>query len=91
MALKIAVQRVQLPSRSVHVGRSLCPAQLKELDRPFGGMRRLNPSFAPGGEKLLDPTMPEALDHVYSVALHFSLVKREALNANRAEGICPLT
>jgi hypothetical protein len=54
-------------------------------------MRWLNSSFAPGGEKLLDPTMPEALDHVYSVALHFSLVKREALNANRAEGICPLT
>jgi hypothetical protein len=39
-------------------------------------MGRLNPSFASGGEKLLDPTMPEALDHAYSVARHFSLVKQ---------------
>jgi hypothetical protein len=39
-------------------------------------MGRLNSSFAPSSEEFLDPTMPEAPDHVYSVALHFSLVKQ---------------
>jgi hypothetical protein len=43
-------------------------------------MGRSNSSFAFGGEKLLDPTMPEALDHAYSVARHFSLVKQVDLD-----------
>jgi hypothetical protein len=49
--------------------------QLKELNGELGGMGRLNSSFASGSEELFDPTMPEALDHAYSVALQFSLVK----------------
>ena len=39
-------------------------------------MGRLNSSLTSSSEEFLDPTMPEALDHVYSVALHFSLVKQ---------------
>jgi len=76
MALEVAAQGVQSPSWSIHVARDLGPAQLKELNGEFGGMGRLNSSFAPGGEKFLDSTMPEVLDHAYSVALHISLVKQ---------------
>jgi hypothetical protein len=36
----------------------------------------LNSSFTSGGEEALDAVMPEALDHAYSVALHYSGVKR---------------
>jgi hypothetical protein len=39
-------------------------------------MSRLNSSFAPSSEEFLDPAMPEALDHAYSVARHISLVKQ---------------
>jgi hypothetical protein len=39
----------------------------------------LNPGFASGREKLLDPTVPEALDHAYSVARHYSPVQRMSL------------
>jgi hypothetical protein len=38
-------------------------------------MGRLNSSFASSGEEFFDATMPEALDHAYSVARHYSLVK----------------
>jgi hypothetical protein len=42
---------------------------------------RLNSSLASGSEELLDPTMPEALDHLYSVALHVSLVEQQRMSA----------
>ena len=84
MVLEIAPQRVQAPPRSIHVVWSLGPVQLKELKRQFGGMRRQNSSLASGREESLDATMPEALDHAYSVALHFPLVKSEALAAGCA-------
>jgi len=42
-------------------------------------MRGLNSSFASGSEELLDSTMPEALDHAYSVARRYSLVKHADL------------
>ena len=37
-------------------------------------------SFASGSEESLDAVMPEALDHSYSVALHYSGVKRLPIN-----------
>jgi hypothetical protein len=63
MALEIAVQRVQSPPRCIHVACGLGPVQLKELHRELGSMGRLNSGFASGSEELLDPTVPEALDH----------------------------
>lgn len=89
MPLEIAVQRVQRPPWSIHVAGSSGTVQLEQLNRQFGGMGRLNSSFASSSEKLLDSTVPEALDHAYSVARHFSHVKKDALNASRAEGAYP--
>src|ERR1035441_3299232 len=75
MALEIAVQRVQSPSRSIHISCRLGSIQLKELNREFSGMGRLNSRLASGGEESFDAGMPEALNHAYSVALHYSAVK----------------
>lgn len=76
MVFQIAAQGVQFPSRSVHVPCRPGAIQLKELNRQFGGMGRLNSSFASGQEESFDAGVPEALNHVYSVARHYSAVKR---------------
>lgn len=78
VSLEIAAQGVQFPSWSTHVARGLGPIQLKELEREVGSVCGLNSRFASGGEELLDSAMPEALDHAYSVARHFSLVEQAA-------------
>ena len=59
---------MQSPPRGIHVVGRPGPVQLKKLDGEFGGVRWLNSSFAPGSEELLDPTVPKAPDHPYSVA-----------------------
>jgi hypothetical protein len=79
MMFQVAMQRVQLPTWSIHVFCRLRPIQLKELNRQFCGMRRLDSSFASGREELLDASVPEALNHAYSVARQYSVVK---------EGVC---
>ena len=76
MVFQIAAQGVQFPSRSVHVPCRPGAIQLKELNRQFGGVGRLNSSFASGREESFDAGVPEALNHVYSVARHYSAVKR---------------
>lgn len=42
----------------------------------------LNSCLASGGEEFLDAGMPEALNHVYSVARHYSAVKWLPENGN---------
>ena len=76
MICQFALERMQVPTGNIHAIRVLGCIEQRELSAQFGFMRRLNASFATGGEKLLDPLMPEALDHAYSVARHFSLVKQ---------------
>jgi len=71
-----SAQWVQSPSRSIHVGSRFGSIQLKELDREPAGMGRLNPCFASGREESFNTGVPEALDHVYSVARHYPAVKQ---------------
>ena len=83
MASQIAVQSVQIPPWGIHVVRSPRAVQLKELDRQLGGMGRLNSGLAPGGEELLYASVPEALDHAYSVARHYSDVNEPRKDRGR--------
>jgi hypothetical protein len=75
MAFHIPFQRVQTPSRRVHVGRRFCPIERVKLNGELGGMSRLNARFAPGPEESLNPGVPKALYHVLSVAPHAHPVK----------------
>jgi hypothetical protein len=76
MAFQIAAQWVQTSARSIHIVRRLGAIQLEKLDGNFGGMGGLNSCLASGQEESFDAMMPEALDHMYGVALHYPAVKR---------------
>src|SRR5579864_4297320 len=56
-------QRVELPSRGVHVPRPPSIVRGKQLQAQFAGMLRLNSSLRSGAEEFLHPAMPEAFDH----------------------------
>lgn len=76
VTFEFSSQRMKLPSRSVHVSRLPCVIQGKQLQSQFASVFRLNPSFRPGVEKLFDAPMPEAFNHMYSVALRITHVNR---------------
>lgn len=72
MALEITRQSVQRPAWHIHIRGRLCVIQkLKPVCKPLG-MSRNDASLASCPEELLDARVPEAFDHVVSVAHHAS-------------------
>jgi hypothetical protein len=69
---EVTLQGMKIPSCPAEVGGRLRVIQRKKLNGQLRSVRRLNPSPASRLEKLLDTRMPEALDHVLSVAHHAS-------------------
>ncbi len=67
-------QPMKLPTWSVHIFRLLRVVQRKQLQAELVGMLRLNPGFRTSMEELLYASMPEALDHLYSVTLRATLI-----------------
>ena len=65
---------MKLLSRSIHVSRLPRVIQGKQLQAQSAGVLRLNTRFRSGAKEFLDATMPEALDHMYSVTLRATLV-----------------
>jgi hypothetical protein len=76
MVFQLAPQRMEIPTGSIHVLRQFGAIQLKELNRQFGSMGWLDSGFTSGREESFDASVPEALNHVYSVARRYSVVKR---------------
>jgi hypothetical protein len=63
MAMQVTVQRMQPPSRSIHI---LCPAgvvEREELQPQSRGMLRLNAGLGAFSKEPLDTLVPEALYH----------------------------
>jgi len=63
MPLQVTVERMQPPSRCIHI---LCPSgvvECEELEPQSLCMLWLNPGFRPFSKEPLDPFVPEALYH----------------------------
>jgi hypothetical protein len=63
-ALEIALQSVKMPSWLIHVLSTPGEVQSLEKNPHLRGMIGLNSGFASGEEKLLNPRVSEASDHL---------------------------
>ena len=75
MICKHPLERVQLPAGNIHSIRVLGCIQQRELPAQLGCMCRLNARLASRLEELLQPRVPERLNHVRTVARSASRVK----------------
>src|ERR1700744_1511777 len=98
MVLEIAAQLMQAPSRHVHIRRRLCKIeQLKPIGQSFS-MRGSDAGLVACLEEPLNPGVPEAFDHLLSVARHASpgnekdsiaLIRRQYPEGARST-VCPV-
>ena len=73
---QIFAERMEFPSRSVHVVRGFGTVKREQLHGELRGVLGLDPRLAPSLEEPLDSGVAEGLDHAYSVTFHASVVKR---------------
>ncbi len=67
MTSKVPKKRVQAITGSIQIARAFCRIERCKQNSDSLRMSRLNSSLGAGFRKTLQPLMPEAANHVYSV------------------------
>ena len=70
---KISLQRMQLMARCVHILRHAGNVESSKKSAKTAGMFWLNAAFGAGLRKAFQPLVPIALNHSYSVWIHYTI------------------
>ena len=70
MLFQVSAQWMQIPAGNSHIRRQPGLVKSRELNIQLARVTRLDSRLASGEKKLLQASVPEALDHVSSVSLH---------------------